>query len=1040
MKVLGLDCGIASVGWAVLEYDGLEMTGAIIAAGTRMFDSPEEATQSGPKLKSEMRRTFRGQRRIIRRRKQRMSAVRRLLQEHGLLTDAKEDALKFQGTSPWDVRGKANEKLLNAHELAVALGHIARHRGFKSNAKSQGENDAEGSKMKKAMAQTMDKLMGRTFGQMLATDPEFIGRKRNREGDYSRTPLRAELEAEVRSIFRAQQRLQNKIATPALEAAFVETAFFQRGLQDSEKMLAECAFETKEKRTSKRAYSFELFRFLSRLNTFEILDGRVGRRVTTDELSMATKNFGSTKKITFKALRKLWKLPDNVSFSNVRTDNEKLDVSSRHGCSAEGTGTLFNLLEGAPWDSLVKTPQKLDRIAEIISFREDLGTIRSGLEGIGLEPLVLEKLMDEVQTNTFNLFTGAGHVSSLACRNMLPHLARGLMYSEAATACHYDHTASRERNAFNVGVTGKQALTKILSGEVIDRQLVGSPVARKTLIEAVKQVKAIIETYGIPDAIHIELARDVGKGIDERRKIEKGIEDRNKQKDKLRLEFEENVGQPCSSVDELMRYELWKQQNGKCVYSDELINPRQLIATDNSVQVDHILPWSRFGDDSFHNKTLCITRANQEKRSQTPFEWFSKQKSEAEWDAFVARVQSLPALKGFKRRNYTIKDAASIQDKFRSRNLNDTRWTCRLLAECLKQLYPADRRERKVFTRPGALTDRMRRGWGVQWIKKDEKGVRIPDDRHHALDAIITAATTESMMQKLTEAFKKREALGSPRDFSALDQPWEGFRQETISMVESVFVSRAERHRARGEAHAATIRSISEVDGEPRVFERKRVADLKLTDLDKIKGVDRNAALIVSLRNWIEAGKPEGAPPLSPKGDPIAKVTLLTTKKPDVVVREGAVDRGEMARVDVFRKKTAKGEWNYFLVPIYPHQIARDEAPPMSAVLQSKPETEWPIMNAEAEFLWSIGSMSYLEVIKRTGEVIEGYFRGLDRATGNIAVSMHKNSNEVIRAIGVKTLAGFRKSIVDRLGKKFETKSELRTWRGKVCISASPQG
>jgi CRISPR-associated endonuclease Csn1 len=1040
MKVLGLDCGIASIGWAVLEYDKLEIKGSIVAAGTRMFDSPEEATQSGPKLKSEMRRTFRGQRRIIRRRKQRMNAVRRLLQEHGLLTDAKQDALKFQGTSPWDVRGKANEKLLNAHELAVALGHIARHRGFKSNAKSQGENDVEGSKMKKAMAQTMDKLMGRTFGQMLATDPEFIGRKRNREGDYSRTPLRAELEAEVRSIFRAQQRMQNKLATPALEAAFVETAFFQRGLQDSEKLLAECAFETKEKRTSKRAYSFELFRFLSRLNTFEILEGRVSRRVTTDELSLATRNFGSTKKITFKALRKLWKLPDTASFSNVRTDDEKLDVTSRSGNSAEGTGTLFNLFEGAAWDSLVKTPEKLDRIAEIISFREDLARIKSGLEEIGLEPLVLEKLMGEVQTNTFNQFTGAGHVSSLACRNMLPHLARGLVYSDAASACHYDHTANRERNAFDVGVTGKQALAKILSGEIIDRQLVGSPVARKALIEAVKQVKAIIEVHGVPDAIHIELARDVGKGIDERRKIEKGIEDRNKQKDKMRLEFAEIVGQPCSSVDELTRYELWKQQNGKCVYSDELVSPRQLIASDNSVQVDHILPWSRFGDDSFHNKTLCTTRANQEKRGQTPFEWFSKQKSEAEWDAFVARVQSLPALKGFKRCNYTIKDAASVQDKFRSRNLNDTRWTCRLLAECLRQLYPKGQSERKVFTRPGALTDRMRRGWGVQWIKKDEKGERIPDDRHHALDAIITAATTEGMMQKLTEAFKKQEALGSPRDFSALDQPWVTFRQEAIAAVESVFVSRAERHRARGEAHAATIRSISEVDGLPRVFERKRVADLKITDLDKIKGADRNAALITSLRNWIEEGNPADKPPLSPKGDPIAKVTLLSKYKLDVIVRGGAVERGEMARVDVFRKKSAAGTWQHYVIPIYPHHIAREVLPPNRAVQANTPEDKWPKIDDTYEFMWSLTPMNYLEIETANGENLEGYYRGASRSTGAFEISNNRNSNDKKSGIGARTLKTLNKYSIDRLGQRHLVKSELRTWRGKVCISASPQG
>lgn len=1034
-RILGLDCGIASVGWAVLEYDTAEANGAIVAAGTRMFDTPETDKERRPK--SELRRMYRGQRRVIRRRRQRMNAVRKLMLEHGLLPDSKSDALKFQGVDPWAVRAKATDTLLSKEELAIALGHIACHRGFKSNAKSQGENDAEGSKMKKAMALTREKYEGRTFVEMIVADGS---RKRNKEGDYSHTPLRAELEAEVRAMFRSQQRLQNKLATIALEKAFIDKAFFQRGLQDSEKLLADCAFEPAEKRTAKRAYSFELFRFLSRLNTLEIQEGRNSRRLTPEELALAAKNFGATKKITFKALRKLTKLPDTSTFAGIRTEDEKLDVTSRHGSSAEGAGTLFNLLEGAAWESLIKTPEKLDRIAEVISFREDLDRIRQGLEEIGLEQVVVEKLMEEIKFTTFNLFTGAGHISSKACRNIIPGLARGLTYDKAAAECGYDHTASRERNAFNVGVAGKEALKRILSGAIIDRSLVGSPIARKALIEAVKQVKAIVEVHGVPDAIHIELARDVGKGIDERRKIEKGIEDRNKAKDKLRLEFAEVVGQPCNSADDLLRFELFKQQNGRCVYSDAPIDPRKLVSANNDYEVDHILPWSRFGDDSFHNKSLCTAKANREKRGRTPAEWYAQDKPEAEWDAYVARVQSLPALRGYKRRNYTIKDAASVQEKFRSRNLNDTRWTCRLLAECLKQLYPPDSRERKVFTRPGALTDRMRRGWGVQWIKKDEKGERITDDRHHALDAIITAATTESMMQALTRAFQKEEASGSPRDFRALDQPWPGFREQAIAATEKVFVSRAERHRARGEAHAATIRSISERDGEKQVYERKRIADLKLSDLEKVKDASRNAAVIASLHDWIEAGKPEGAPPLSPKGDPIAKVTLLTNKKPDVIVREGAVDRGEMARVDVFRRKATNGTWNYFLVPIYPHQIAQDETPPARAVLQARPEAEWPVMDDNAEFLWSIGSMNYLEAVKRTGVVVEGYFRGLDRATGNIAVSSHINSDDVVRGLGVKTLASFKKIIVDRLGNGFEAKCELRTWRGKVCTSASPQG
>ncbi len=111
-KVLGLDCGIASVGWAVLEFADDYLNGRIVACGTRMFDTPETDKERRPK--SEIRREKRGQRRIIRRRRQRMNAVRKLLHEHGLLESSKSNALAFDGTNPWDVRGKAHGELSQA--------------------------------------------------------------------------------------------------------------------------------------------------------------------------------------------------------------------------------------------------------------------------------------------------------------------------------------------------------------------------------------------------------------------------------------------------------------------------------------------------------------------------------------------------------------------------------------------------------------------------------------------------------------------------------------------------------------------------------------------------------------------------------------------------------------------------------------------------------------------------------------------------------------------------------------------------------------
>ena len=317
--------------------------------------------------------------------------------------------------------------------------------------------------------------------------------------------------------------------------------------------------------------------------------------------------------------------------------------------------------------------------------------------------------------------------------------------------------------------------------------------------------------------------------------------------------------------------------------------------------------------------------------------------------------------------------------------------------------------------------------------KENDKGERIPDDRHHALDAIITAATTESQLWRLTRAIQKEEAIGGTRDFRDYGPPWEGFREQTIEAAGNVFVSRAERRRARGQAHAATIRSVSERGGETLVYQRVSVADLNLKDIERMKDPDRNAALMGSLRNWIEAGKPLDQKPKSPNGDDISKVRLQVRNKADVMIRGGAVDRGEMARVDVFRKKTPKGIWQYFLVPIYPHHIAKLPTPPTKAVQANTPEIEWPEMDNSYEFMWSLNPMNYLEIETNKGDSIAGYNRGLDRATGAVIVSKHHNSSELVKGIGARTLKVLNKYFTDRLGKLILIEKETRTWRGKAC-------
>lgn len=91
-------------------------------------------------------------------------------------------------------------------------------------------------------------------------------------------------------------------------------------------------------------------------------------------------------------------------------------------------------------------------------------------------------------------------------------------------------------------------------------------------------------------------------------------------------------------------------------------------------------------------------------------------------------------------------------------------------------------------------------------------------------------------------------------------------------------------------------------------------------------------------------------------------------------------------------------------------------------------------MDETFSFLFSLYPMSLLEIVKQTdGEIIFGYFKGLDRDGGQLAISMPENQQDVRGRIGSRTLQRVRKLTVDRLGRISDVKREARTWHGVVC-------
>jgi CRISPR-associated endonuclease Csn1 len=1034
-RVLGLDIGIGSCGWAIIDSEQVDpATGEVrevevVACGARCFEVPEEPTNM--ELKNKMRRTLRGQRRVTRRRAQRLAAVRRLLGEHGLPT-APPTTL-----DRWGLRAEGLDRRLTSEEWAAALIHLAKHRGFKSNSRREQANEkSETGKMLKAVvALDARSAAWRTVGEMLARDPAFALRKRNSAGDYSHTLLRKRVEEEARRLFAAQHSLGSTAASEALERDYVAAAFFQRPLQSSVALVGRCRFEPQEIRAPRHAPSFERFRFLSRLNNLRIGEARAKPEpLTAAQRQAAMDLFASVQKLTFKALRKRLGLADPVRFDGLPATK---DPEAATFADFTGSVKLREALGAGRFAALVaQAPEQLDAAMTAIVFFETDEEVERELCRTGLDPADIEALMEKLPS--FAGLRGAGHVSAKACCNLLPHLEQGLVYSEACRRAGYDHTA-----------LGEIALDKITN-----------PVVRKVIGESLRQIKAIFRAFGEPDLIHVEMARDLGKSAKDRKELYRAGQERGADRERHRQEYKDLTGR-LPNDEELERYELWKEQDHRCLYSGDYISPAQLVATDNSVQVDHILPYSRSGDDSFRNKALVTAKANQDKRNRTLWEWFGES-DPRRWEELEVRLGTLKGLHKEKKRKLLLKSFAEREGAYRDRHLQDTRYAIRVLRMLIEQHWPryatVKDGARPIRTRPGALTAMVRRGLGLDEAKRSgELG-----DRDHALDALIVAWTTDSVLQHLTNEAKRMEETAKHRHIPTLiadrgDK--ERLRQLFLRHAEAVFVSRPETRRGRGPAHDATLYGFATgPEGEVQ-YERKAVTELTPADLDRLKGDPaRNRPVREALAAWLKKAEAQGLkkldklfatdPPRMPAANgagPIIRNVYVRRRSTQSGIKirrgdaEAHADLATMVRVDVFTKQGKN-----YLVPIYAYQIA-DRAgwpfPPMRAVKGARPEQAWHVIDDTFRFRFSLYPSSLVSWPGETGEQQFGYFRALNRNTGAITVSppAQFTSSDQVR-ISPMTISTFQKMQVDRLGARHLIAKEPREWRGEVCTSASAAG
>ena len=917
--VLGLDVGVNSLGWALIESNS---TGPhrLVGCGVRVFPASVDLMQferGKPSSHAAERRQARQQRRLTDRRRRRLLHLFHLLQRAGLMPEGdpekaipeldktlldlalndprapariKEERLYH--VLPYWLRAKALDHPLTPYEFGRALYHLAQRRGFLS-------NRIAGTRDKKELGEVLQRISdlelemknanARTLGEYFSGLDPLEARIRNR---YTSRQMYLD---EFERIWASQ--IQYHSALGQMKDQIQRAIFYQRPPKSTSHLVGTCELEPGQRRAQWGRLEAQRYRILTQLNHARLISPE-GRELPLhrEQRDKLRAELERTKEKSFSAARRLLRLHSGWRFKEEFSSKEK-------GFRGNTTAARLIKVFGKRWFDLPQS-QKDAIVEDLLSIGKAEVLERRGKEVWGLDQ---EKAK---QFASLQLEEGHCRLSLKAIRKLMPHLEEGLSYAEAVKKVYGQFQRRSEP---------KDVLPPFLEHT---RDL-RNPAVVRALTEVRKVVNAIVRQYGKPDIIRIELARDMRKSAKEREELSK----RNRENERARRQAaaailrEANI--PIPSRRDIEKYLLWQECNGICPYTGKAISMSALFGPNPEFEVEHIIPFSRCLDDSFMNKTLCHVQENRTvKGNRTPWEAYGSDPER--WREIMERVSRFQGrASSEKKRRFALKpEELEELDTFTSRQLNDTRYASKIAREYLGLLYGGFTDEagrQRVQATRGGVTAFLRNAWKLNGLLADASEKSRDDHRHHAIDAIVVALTDHRTIKALSDAAARswRRRPGS----LSIPEPWPGFGDEVKSAVSRVVASHRPVRKVSGPLHDETFYA-----NRPDVRVRKPLENLSRDEVDAI--VDDRIRDIV--KKALGGADPEKAfakrenhpkiPTRDGRSIPIHKVRI---RKSDAVTPIGKDSRlrhvvtGKNHHIEVVEvKKRGKTRWEGHLVTL----------------------------------------------------------------------------------------------------------------------------
>jgi CRISPR-associated endonuclease Csn1 len=600
-------------------------------------------------------------------------------------------------------------------------------------------------------------------------------------------------ECEFNQIWEAQIAYYPESLTPALQKQIGLLLFFQRPIAAQGHLIGKCELEPNERRASWATLEAQRFRILQKVNDLQIIypGNPISQPLTSPEREFVFNLLDSEGDQTFANIRKHLQLDKKSVFNLERGDEKRL--------RGNRTNVVMRQAFAERWGAFSEEERK-QIVEEWRTSESDEWLAKRGVDHWGLGPEIAATWSTKHPEN------GYCALSRKAIARLMPLMSEGVSFKTAETQLYGDRFSGA--TALDQLPVVKQYLTTLRN-----------PAVERALTEMRKVVNAIVREYGKPYEIRIELARELKKPRQERVSATKANRKRQKEREDIMQRILQECGIPKErqSRKDIEKALLHVECGGMCPYTGRSIRFSDLFH-DSQFDVEHIIPRSRYPDDSFQNKTLCYLPDNRErKRNKTPFEAYGS--NEQEWAEILERVRKFGNAGKLKR--FMLETLKDIED-FSARQMNDTRYASVLAGRLLGTLYggrdvQGDVGMRQaVFVSSGAVTATLRRSWGLEAILHDlvpdtsgqGKGKPRTDHRHHAIDAIVIALTRQGMIQQMARAASTEPWQDGERTWRKIESPWRDFVDSIRPHIAELVVSHRPEHKMSGELHKGTNYSV----------------------------------------------------------------------------------------------------------------------------------------------------------------------------------------------------------------------------------------